>query len=265
LKFVRFSTNRNEEPTAPPGTPGVHWGVLEEGQIRSMEGSPFGHYHVTGLGMSPDEVRLLPPCYPSKIVCVGRNYVEHAKELDHDVPTEPLIFMKPPSAIAGDGDIVHYPQDSQRLDHEGEIGIVIGRRMRHLGPKESAFGYILGYTCLNDVTARDLQKKDGQWTRGKGFDTFCPFGPAIATGLDASQLEVKTYLNGQLRQQGHVKQMIFDFDVVLRYISRFMTLEPGDVIATGTPAGVGPMQIGDTVEVVIEGIGTLRNVIGGPA
>ncbi len=265
MKYLRFSTGLNTEPTAPPATPGVFWGVLEGEQVRALDGPPFGEHHTTGQAYKLDQVRLLPPCWPSKIICVGRNYVAHAKELDHDVPTSPLIFSKPPSSLIAHGDTIQYPEDVGRLDYEGEIAIVMGRRLRHLRADEPGASYIFGYTCLNDVTGRDLQNKDGQWTRAKGFDTFCPLGPVIATDLDPTQLEVRSFLNGQQKQQGHVSQMIFNFDVVLRYISRVMTLEPGDVIATGTPAGVGPMVTGDTVEVAIEGIGVLRNKVGGPA
>lgn len=264
MKFLRFSTNKRAEPAILPGAAGVFWGVLEDQKVRTLRGTPFGRHRVAGPAYRLEKVRLLPPCYPSKIVCVGRNYSEHARELAHDVPTKPLIFLKPPSAILAHGGNIVYPQDSARLDYEGEIAIVMGRRLRHLGAKESGTPYILGYTCLNDVTARDLQEKDGQWTRAKGFDTSCPIGPVISTDVDPTQLEVRSFLNGQQKQQGHVKQMLFDFDVVLRYISRVMTLEPGDVIATGTPAGVGPMSVGDTVEVSIEGIGKLRNAVVSP-
>jgi 2-keto-4-pentenoate hydratase/2-oxohepta-3-ene-1,7-dioic acid hydratase in catechol pathway len=256
-KYLRFST-ANEET--------AHWGVLEGSEVTTIKGSPFAR-HSTSPRPSRgkhklEQVRLLPACTPSKIVCVGRNYADHAKELAHDVPTKPLIFMKPPSALLANGETVFYPPDVGRLDYEGEIGIVIGKRMRHLGATESALPYIFGFTCVNDVTGRDLQDKDGQWTRAKGFDTFCPVGPVIVTGLDAASLTVETKLNGQVKQKGHVSQLIFSFDVVLRYISRFMTLEAGDLIATGTSAGVGPMQAGDVVEVTVGGVGTLRNVIG---
>ena len=254
MKFLRFASDT--------GSP--EWGILEGDEITCIESSPLESAGAskTRTHFKLDDVRLLPACTPSKIVCVGRNYVEHAKELAHDVPTKPLIFLKPPSALLASGQTILYPPDVGRLDYEGEIGIVIRKRMRHLGPQESAWPYIFGFTCVNDVTGRDLQDKDGQWTRAKGFDTFCPAGPAIATGLDSSNLTVETKVNGQTRQKGHVSQMIFGFDVVLRYISRVMTLEPGDLIATGTPAGVGPLQVGDVVEVSIDGVGTLRNNVG---
>ena len=262
MKICRFSTNLGVEPTVPPGAPGVFWGLLEDNRLRPLEGSPFEQQRPAGPSHDRDKVRLLPPCWPSKIVCLGRNYAEHARELEHDIPSEPLIFMKPPSAMIAAGDTIVYPEDSARVDYEGEIALVMGRRCRGLGPGETVSPYVFGYTCLNDVTARDLQRKDGQWTRAKGFDTFCPFGPVIATDVDPTKLEVRTYWNGELRQRGSVSQMLFGFDVILRYVSRVMTLEPGDLIASGTPAGVGPMNIGDTVEVVIDGIGVLRNTLG---
>lgn len=268
MRICRFSTRLHASPAAPPGAPGVFWGLLEEGGVRVLEDSPFSASEwlskapsAAGPSYSLEHVRLLPPCWPSKIVCIGRNYVEHARELDNPLPAEPLIFLKPPSSMIATNDHIVYAEDSSRVDHEGEIALVIGRRCRHLGANEPAAPYIFGYTCLNDVTARDLQRKDGQWTRGKGFDTFCPLGPVISTDIDPAQLEVRTYLNGDLRQHGQVADMIFNFDVIVRFISRVMTLEPGDVIATGSPAGVGPMSVGDTVEVAIEGVGRLRNEI----
>jgi 2-keto-4-pentenoate hydratase/2-oxohepta-3-ene-1,7-dioic acid hydratase in catechol pathway len=208
-------------------------------------------------------VRLLAPTQPSKIVCVGRNYREHAKELNHEIPTSPLIFLKPPSAVIAPGDEIRRPSTlSQRVDHEGELGVVIGKRCHAIGDGEDVRSYILGYTCVNDVTARDLQNKDGQWTRAKGFDTFCPIGPVIADGLDPWHgVCVETRLNGETRQSGTTADFIFPLDVILRYITSVMTLEAGDVIATGTPAGVGPMQPGDVVEVTVEGVGSLTNPV----
>lgn len=260
MKLYRFSTDSSERPTATAG-PHIYYGMLEGEVIRALSGWPSGEHAFTNAVHNVDQVRLLPPCVPSKIVCVGRNYLEHARELQNEVPAEPLIFLKPPSAAITTGYDIVYPPQSQRVDHEGEIGIVIGRRCRRLGPAEDVAPYIFGYTCVNDITARDLQKKDGQWTRAKGFDTFCSFGPVIATDVDPTQLEVRTSVNGELRQCGHVSQMIFSIDVVVRFISQVMTLEPGDLIATGTPAGIGPIQPGDTVEVAIEGIGVLRNTV----
>jgi 2-keto-4-pentenoate hydratase/2-oxohepta-3-ene-1,7-dioic acid hydratase in catechol pathway len=204
---------------------------------------------------------LIPFPIVSKIVCMGRNYVEHAKEGGHEPPTEPLIFLKPPSSLLSPGGKIKWPRISQRLDYEGELGIVIGRTCHLLRPDEDVHSYILGYTCVNDVSARDLQRKDGQWTRGKGFDTCCPVGPVIATGLDVSQLSLQTLLNGEVRQNGNTRDLIFGIDVMMRFMAEVMTLFPGDIIATGTPAGIGPMKVGDTVEVKIEGIGTLSNLV----
>jgi len=210
------------------------------------------------------EIRLLAPSEPSKIVCVGRNYAAHAAELGNDVPKEPLIFLKPPSAILAPEEPIVLTPYSQRVDHEGELAIVIERRCSHIGEAEPLSPYILGYTCLNDVTARDLQKKDVQYTRAKGFDTFCPFGPWIETDLDLSRARVETFVNGTRRQSASVSDMIFSVETIVRWISRMMTLEPGDVIATGTPSGIGPLSAGDVVEVSIAGIGALRNPVANP-
>jgi 2-keto-4-pentenoate hydratase/2-oxohepta-3-ene-1,7-dioic acid hydratase in catechol pathway len=210
-----------------------------------------------------ERAKLLTP-FPivSKIMCVGRNYAAHVRELDHEMPTEPLIFSKPPSSLLAPGGEIIRPTLSQRVDHEGELGILIGRRCHKMQEGESAKDYILGYTAVNDVTARDLQNKDGQWTRSKGFDTFCPFGPIINTDLDpGSGIKVQTRVNGELRQDGNTRNMMFSIDRILYFISQFCTLLPGDLIATGTPEGVGPLQNGDVVEVSVEGIGTLRNPV----
>jgi 2-keto-4-pentenoate hydratase/2-oxohepta-3-ene-1,7-dioic acid hydratase in catechol pathway len=208
-------------------------------------------------------VRLLAPAEPSKIVCIGRNYREHAKELSHPIPTEPLFFLKPPSSVIGTGDEIRRPNTlSQRVDYEGELGAVIGKRCYRLREGDDVRPYILGYTCINDVTARDLQEKDGQWTRAKGFDTFCPVGPVVAEGLDPWKgVGVQTRVNGQLRQNGTTSDFLFPLDLLMRFVSQVMTLEPGDLIATGTPVGVGPLQAEDTVEVTLEGVGTLTNTV----
>jgi len=200
---------------------------------------------------------------PSKIVCVGRNYAEHAKELGNPMPEEPLIFLKPPSAVIGDGEPIVLPPQSQRVEHEGEIAVVVGARLKRVGEQQALNG-IAGITCANDVTARDLQKTDGQWTRAKGFDTFCPVGPRVVPlkGLgDLSKLELRCRVNGQLRQQGKATDMAFPIPTVLCYISRIMTLEPGDLVLTGTPAGIGSLVAGDVVEVEISGVGVLRNPV----
>ena len=208
-------------------------------------------------------VRQLAPAEPGKIVCIGRNYREHAKELNHLIPTEPLFFLKPPSSVIGPGDEIRRPMDlSQRVDYEGELAVVIGKRCYRLRESDDVSPYIVGYTCLNDVTARDLQNKDGQWSRAKGFDTFCPIGPVVVDGLDPWKgVRVQTRVNGELRQDGSTADFIFALDVLVRFIAQVMTLEPGDVIATGTPAGVSPVNSGDVVEVTLEGVGTLRNPV----
>jgi 2-keto-4-pentenoate hydratase/2-oxohepta-3-ene-1,7-dioic acid hydratase in catechol pathway len=224
----------------------------------------FGDFEgATSAALPLADVRILAPTQPSKIVCIGRNYREHAKEFDSPVPQEPLIFLKPPSAVIAPGDSICRPHLlSDRIDHEGELGVVIGERCYRMRSGQDVRPYILGYTCVNDVTARDLQKRDGQWSRAKGFDTFCPFGPVVAGGLDPWKgLQVETRVNGDLRQCGTTSDFIFALDVILHFVTRVMTLEPGDLIATGTPAGVGPLQPGDTVEVTVEGVGTLRNPV----
>jgi 2-keto-4-pentenoate hydratase/2-oxohepta-3-ene-1,7-dioic acid hydratase in catechol pathway len=208
-------------------------------------------------------MKLLAPVRPSKIVCVGRNYKEHAAELGSDVPKEPLLFLKAPSALLALGGTIRRPAQSQRVDFEGELGIVIGKRCYQIGKDEDVRQYIRGYTCVNDVTARDLQKSDGQWSRAKGFDTFCPVGPIVTDEVDPIQnaLTVTTTLNGETKQSGSTGEMIFPVAELLRYITAAMTLEPGDLIPTGTPAGVGPMQAGDVVRVAVEGIGSLENPV----
>jgi 2-keto-4-pentenoate hydratase/2-oxohepta-3-ene-1,7-dioic acid hydratase in catechol pathway len=208
------------------------------------------------------QASLLPPVEPSKIICVGRNYREHAAELGHEIPQEPLLFLKPPSALLPPGGAILRPKASARTDYEGELGVVIARSCRQLTDGDDVRPYVLGYTCVNDFTARDLQKKDGQWTRAKGFDTFCPVGPVVADGLDPwAGVSIETRVNGDMRQSGNTRDFIFPLDVVIRYISQILTLEPGDLIATGTPEGVAPVVAGDVIEVSIEGIGQLRNSV----
>jgi 2-keto-4-pentenoate hydratase/2-oxohepta-3-ene-1,7-dioic acid hydratase in catechol pathway len=211
-----------------------------------------------------DQGPILAAVVPSKIVCVGRNYREHAAELGNEVPAEPLLFLKPPSAILSPGEAIRIPELSQRVDFEGEIAVVIGARCSRIAVDEDPQDYVRGYTIANDVTARDLQKKDGQWSRAKGFDTFCPVGPLVTDEVDpATGIGITTRLNGELRQAGNTRDLIFSIDYLLRYITAAMTLFPGDLILTGTPAGVAPMQPGDRVEVTVEGIGTLANPISG--
>lgn len=214
-----------------------------------------------GSSLPMDEVKLLAPVTPSKIICVGRNYRDHAAELGNKMPEEPLLFLKAPSAVIGSGDTIELPSQSQQVEHEGELGIVIGRTARRLSQEEDPLNFVLGYTCVNDVTARDLQRKDVQFTRGKSFDTFCPVGPIIVTDLDPLDLEVTTRVNGEIRQQARTSAMAFPVPFLIRYIAEVMTLNPGDLIATGTPAGVSQLRTGDTVEVEVEGVGVLRNLV----
>jgi 2-keto-4-pentenoate hydratase/2-oxohepta-3-ene-1,7-dioic acid hydratase in catechol pathway len=197
---------------------------------------------------------------PSKIVAVGRNYAEHAKELGNDAPSEPVIFMKPPTSVLAPGGTIIRPAISQRVDYEGELAIVIGREAKNV-PASRWRDFVQGFMCANDVTARDLQKKDVQFTRAKSFDTFCPLGPHVESDLDPSRLRIQTRVNGAVKQDGNTEQMSFKCDAIIEFITQVMTLLPGDVILTGTPAGVGPLNAGDTVEVEIEGIGVLRNVV----
>jgi 2-keto-4-pentenoate hydratase/2-oxohepta-3-ene-1,7-dioic acid hydratase in catechol pathway len=209
-----------------------------------------------------EEAELLPPARPTKIVCVGRNYREHAAELGSEVPTEPLLFFKPNSALLAPGGVVKRPKISQRVDFEGELCVVIGKSCHLLRDDQDVRPYILGYTCLNDMSLRDIQRKDNQWARAKGFDTSCPVGPVVADGLDPwAGVGVETRVNGAVRQSGNTRDFIFPLDVVIRYISHAMTLQPGDFVATGTPAGVGPVVAGDVIEISVEGVGTLRNSV----
>jgi len=253
---IRFSLS-DVPPTAPDGTPGVKYGFLEGDAVyetASLFSDTRGEAHALAA------VRLLPPCWPSKIVCVGRNYSEHAAELGNEVPAEPLIFLKPPSSLNSHNSPILYPPLSKRVDHEAELGVVIGRRARNVSRAE-AWDAILGYTCVNDVTARDLQRKDPQWTRAKGFDTFCPAGPWIVPRGEVRLEEawVRCFVDGETRQEASVRDLIFPIDVLIEYITQVMTLEPGDLIATGTPSGVGPLEPGSIVRVVVEGVGALEN------
>lgn len=258
-RYIRFSVNPNAEPTTTDAIPGVKYGIVADEAVEEVEalgGTLRGVRHKLA------EVRLLPPVWPSKIVCVGRNYVEHAKELGNEPPSEPLIFMKPVSSLIASGDSIVYPPLSKLLSYEGELGVVIGRRTRNIAASE-AMDSVFGYTCINDVTARDLQKKDGQWTRGKGFDTFCPVGPYIVPRdeVDLGAVRVCTRVDGAVKQAAPVTDMIFPVPDIIAYVSQFMTLEPGDLIATGTPPGVGPLAVGCSVEVEITGVGVLQNSV----
>lgn len=233
-------------------------GVLEGEAVRPLRGTFFEDPVPTGEAIPLGDVRLLAPVLPTKVVCVGRNYAEHAEELGSDVSDEPLLFLKPSTAVIGPADPIPLPPESARVDHEAELAVVVGRLCRRVSETEAP-GYVLGYTCGNDVTARDLQERDGQWTRAKGFDGFCPLGPWVETDLDPSDLEVACRVNGETRQSGRTSMLTFPPAFLVSYVSRVMTLLPGDVIMTGTPAGVGPIRPGDLVEVEVEGVGVLAN------
>ncbi len=235
-------------------------GWLLEDKIGEIQGDIFGEYRRREAKTPLSEVTLAAPCQPSKILCVGRNYVEHARELGNEVPKVPLIFMKPPSSIIASGEPIILPPQSNQVEHEAELVVVIGKRGRNITP-EMAKEYIYGYTIGNDVTARDLQKSDDQWTRAKGFDTFCAFGPWIDTEFDASDAVVTCRVNGQMRQMASTRDMVFHVSTLIAYISSVMTLEAGDIIFTGTPAGVGELKNGDMVDVEIEGLGKLSNSV----
>ena len=257
LEFSGTSLSRASQETRPQ----TRAGIIDENTIHEFHGELWGRRELTGQSWPLDRVKLLPPSIPTKIVCVGRNYLDHAKELNSEVPKQPLIFLKPPSAVIAPEEPIVIPPISQRVDYEGELAMIIGRRCSQLRDSDDVRPYILGYTCLNDVTARDLQKLDVQFTRAKGFDTFCPFGPLLKTTIDPAGVSVETFVNGVRKQSGHTSQMIFPLDAIIRFIAQVMTLEPGDVIATGTPAGVSALASGDVVEVSVGSIGTLRNPV----
>ena len=236
-------------------------GVLKEEFLFPVKGSIFGEFRITDSPIPIGDVRVLPPVLPTKIIGIGRNYREHARELGNPVPEEPLVFLKPSTAVIGHLDAIVPPAMAGRIDYEGELAVVIRKKTRGLGDDAPVSDHILGYTCFNDVTARDLQKKDVQFTRAKSFDTFAAVGPCVVTGLDPAALRLKTFLNGKLVQSGTTSELIFSVPFLVRFVSRIMTLNPGDIIATGTPAGVGPMTLGDRVDVQIEGIGVLSNTL----
>lgn len=238
----------------------IAYGVVEPEGIRVHQGTPLVAWEPTETVLPFGAVHLLSPVFPTKVVCVGRNYADHAAEHGVSVPDEPVIFLKPATAVIGPGAAIVLPSESAEVHHEAELAVVVGR-VAHRVAAEDAAAHILGYTAANDVSARDLQKKDGQWTRAKGFDTFCPLGPAIETELDPAGLDIRCRVNGTVRQEASTEDMVFGVAEVFAFVSRVMTLLPGDVILTGTPAGVGPLRPGDQVEVEIEGIGSLRNPV----
>jgi 2-keto-4-pentenoate hydratase/2-oxohepta-3-ene-1,7-dioic acid hydratase in catechol pathway len=238
----------------------VRFGWVIEDQVGPLEGSPFTEFRRIEATQPLEKVRLLAPVQPSKIICVGRNYVAHAKEREAEVPDVPLIFLKPPTAVIGQKETILVPPQSQRIEHEAELAVVIGKRGRWISPEEAP-NHILGYTAANDITARDLQNKDGQWTRGKGFDTFCPVGPWIETEFDPADALITCHVNGEMRQMASTRDMVFSVRQLIAFASSVMTLEPGDLILTGTPAGIGLLIPGDIVEVTIEDIGQLSNPV----
>lgn len=251
MRIVRYDTQDGKKPK---------YGWLLDDKVGEIGGNIFGRYQRKEAEMPLADVKLLAPSEPTKILCVGRNYVEHAKELGNEVPKIPLIFMKPPSSIISNGKTIILPPQSAQVEHEGELVVVIGKRGRHI-TTENAKKHILGYSVGNDVTARDLQKSDGQWTRAKGFDTFCPFGPWIDTEFDPADAVLTCRVNGQMRQMASTRDMVFNVGVLISYISSVMTLEPGDLIFTGTPSGVGELKDGDEVSVEIEGLGEIKNKV----
>lgn len=249
MKIVSFQLNGN-----------VSYGVIENNEIMLIEGDIFGDFVVTDTRVSLDEIKILPPVVPSKAVCIGLNYHDHIEETNSKVPDRPVVFIKPSTAVIGHMDDIKYPELSKRVDYEGELAVVIGKKAKDINVNE-AKEYIFGYTCGNDVTARDLQPADGQWTVSKSFDTFLPLGPWIETELDPLNLEIRTYLNDELKQSSNTRHLIFDPYTLVSYISQIMTLLHGDIILTGTPSGIGPMKKGDKVVVEIENIGSLINYV----
>jgi 2-keto-4-pentenoate hydratase/2-oxohepta-3-ene-1,7-dioic acid hydratase in catechol pathway len=249
MKYVRF---KHQEK--------VSHGLLSDTTIKVLEGSPFTSYRETSEQLSLEEVELLTPCDYSKAICIGLNYSDHAKEFQLPIPTEPVVFMKPSTAALAPNREIIYPEMSNRLDYEAELAVVIGKKARFVS-EEDAASYILGYTCANDITARDLQPKQGQWTVAKSFDTFCPFGPFISDEVDPANLVIESRVNGRTMQKSNTSNLIFSVPFLVSYLSQIMTLLPGDIILTGTPGGISGMHKGDTVEILIEGLGVLRNTI----
>lgn len=250
MKIVRFKDNNNE----------INYGWIHQEKIGLIQGNPFGEFRRFEAALLLDDITLLLPCLPGKIIAVGRNYSDHAREMDSEVPAYPLIFLKPPSSLITNGEPIVLPRQSKQVEHEAELAIVIGKRSRDLNPSQVKEA-IFGYTIANDITARDLQRQDQQWTRAKGFDSFCPLGPWIETDFDPSDALISCHVNNALRQMGSTKDMVFKPEQLVIFISSIMTLEPGDVILTGTPSGVGPLKPGDIVNVHIDGLGTLVNPV----
>ncbi|MFA5514509.1 MAG: fumarylacetoacetate hydrolase family protein [Sphaerochaetaceae bacterium] len=249
MKYVRYIKDKK-----------LFWGLLEENKIIEMESSPFEGSVLTNRTVKKEGVKIVAPVAPSKILCVGQNYKEHIKELNREIPTSPVLFLKPPTAIIGPEETIIMPPLSKRVDYEGELAVIIKKEASYIKTKEVK-DYILGYTCANDVTARDLQPAIGQWTIAKGFDTFLPLGPAIESEIDPTNLEIRTLHNNKVVQSANTNEMIFDIYYLVSYFSQIMTLLPGDVILTGTPSGIGPMQDSDEIVVQIEGVGKLRNFV----
>ncbi len=251
MRFVRYKTRTDPTP---------RWGWVYQDQVGPLEGTPFGEFRRLEANLSLDSMRLLAPLTPGKIICVGRNYVEHAKEHNAEIPEVPLLFIKPASSVIGHEQAILIPPQSQQIEHEAELAVIIGQTARWVEPPE-AMRYVFGYTIANDVTARDLQRSDGQWTRSKSFDTFCPLGPWIETEFDPSDSLITCHVNGQMRQMASTHDMIFKVEQLIAFISSIMTLEQGDILLTGTPAGVSPLRQGDVVEINIQGLGTLRSPV----
>lgn len=249
MRFCRFSYRGK-----------TSWGMLEEEKVQPLAGPPYYGIVKDGEPLLLADVKLVAPVEPSKIICLGLNYADHAKEMGVPLPEEPVLFMKPPSSIIGPGEAIVIPDVSRRVDYEAELAVVMGKKAYKVS-REKALEFVFGYTCANDVTARDLQQKDGQWTRSKSFDTFCPLGPWLETELDPSGLNIELRQNGVIKQKSNTENLIFKIPQIISFISSVMTLLPGDVILTGTPAGVGPVEPGDVLEVIIEGIGTLENSV----
>lgn len=256
MRIARFSIDGNVAFGAVEGDPTVPDGLV----LDIIKGIPFAEFELSGTKVPLSKVRLLPPVLPNKVVAIGRNYAEHAAELGNEVPPVPITFFKPSTSVVGSGDPIVYPSFSNEVHHEAELAVVISRLCREV-PRERVKDVILGYTCANDVTARDAQRAEGQWARAKGFDSACPLGPWIETDLDPSDLAITATVNGELRQAGRTSQMVRSIEDLIVHITEAMTLLPGDVILTGTPAGVGPLNVGDEVAVSIEGIGTLTNKV----